>query len=116
AIATMFNFEWTNETLFYGLYDRTDSFWENSPMEASSVPEGEELAALEMFRDQLAPEIFTEGAYVPPVYAREQTPRSAVRAASRLLAEAGWEIGPDGMRRNADGELLTVEFLDDNPA
>ena len=116
AIATMFNFEWTNETLFYGLYDRTDSFWENSPMEASSVPEGEELAALEMFRDQLAPEIFTEDAYVPPVYAREQTPRSAVRAASRLLAEAGWEIGPDGMRRNADGELLTVEFLDDNPA
>ena len=116
AIALMFNFEWTNETLFYGLYDRTDSFWENSPMEASGLPEGEELAALERFRDQLPPEIFTEEAYVPPVYSREQTPRSAVRAASRLLEEAGWEMGDDGLRRNADGRTLTVEFLDDNPA
>jgi microcin C transport system substrate-binding protein len=116
AIATMFNFEWTNETLFYGLYDRTDSFWENSPMEASGLPEGEELAALEMFRDQLPPEIFTEEAYVPPVYSREQTDRIAIRTASRLLDEAGWEVGADGMRRNAAGELLSVEFLDDNPS
>ena len=30
AIALMFNFEWTNKTLFYGLYKRTDSFWENT--------------------------------------------------------------------------------------
>ena len=40
AIGLMFNFEWTNETLFYGLYQRTDSFFENSPMQAEGVPRG----------------------------------------------------------------------------
>ncbi len=38
AIGLMFNFEWTNETLFYGLYQRTDSFFENSPMQAEGLP------------------------------------------------------------------------------
>ncbi len=116
AIALMFNFEWSNETLFYGLYDRTDSFWENSPMEATGLPEGEELAVLEEFRDRLPPEIFIEPAYVPPVQSPQPTDRAAIRQASRLLDEAGWTVQPDGMRRNAAGETLSIEFLDDNPA
>ena len=29
AIGMAFNFEWANESLFYGLYDRTDSFWDS---------------------------------------------------------------------------------------
>ena len=108
AIGLMFNFEWTNETLFYGLYQRTDSFFENSPMQAEGVPEGEELALLEEFRDRLPPEIFTEPAWSPPVGSKQQTDRAAVRRASRLLDEAGWTVGPDGMRRNAEGQTLTI--------
>ena len=30
AIGLMFNFEWSNKTLFYDLYARINSFWENS--------------------------------------------------------------------------------------
>jgi microcin C transport system substrate-binding protein len=114
AIALMFNFEWTNETLFYGLYQRTDSFFENSPMQAEGLPEGEELALLEEFRDQLPPEIFTEPAYVPPVSGKSQVDRSALRRASKLLDEAGWSVGSDGLRRNAAGETLSVELIDDS--
>ena len=114
AIGLMFNFEWTNETLFYGLYSRTDSFFENSPMQAEGLPQGEELALLEEFRDQLPPEIFTEPAWTPPVNGKSQTDRGAIRRASMLLDEAGWKVGADGMRRNADGETLSVEFVDDN--
>lgn len=114
AIALMFNFEWTNETLFYGLYNRTDSFFENSPMQAEGLPEGEELALLEQFRDQLPPEIFTEPAYSPPVSGKNQVDRSALRRASKLLDEAGWPVGTDGLRRNAAGETLSVEFIDDS--
>ncbi len=109
----MFNFEWTNATLFYGLYERTTSFFENSPMQAEGVPEGEELAVLEPFRDQLPPEIFTEPAYSPPVMGDKQIDRSAIRQASKLLDEAGWTI-QGGMRRNAAGQTLTVAFADDN--
>ena len=32
-------------------------------------------------------------------------------AARRLLEEAGWTPGPDGIRRNAAGQRLSVEFL-----
>jgi microcin C transport system substrate-binding protein len=116
ALARMFNFEWSNEQLFYGLYERTDSFFENTDMEASGPPEGAELALLEEFRDRLPEEIFTEPAFVPPASAPRLGDRQAVREASALLDAAGWRPGEDGMRRNADGEVLSVEFISDSPA
>jgi microcin C transport system substrate-binding protein len=114
AISLMFNFEWTNQTLFYGLYQRTDSLFENSPMQAEGPPEGEELALLEEFRDQLPPEVFTEPAWTPPVNSAQQADRGAIRRASHLLEQAGWIVGPDGLRRNAQGQTLSLEFIDDN--
>ena len=36
ALDLAFDFEWTNRNLFYGLYDRTQSFFENSPMKAKA--------------------------------------------------------------------------------
>jgi microcin C transport system substrate-binding protein len=116
AIGLMFNFEWSNATLFGGLYDRTDSFWENSPMQAEGLPEGEELALLEKYRDQLPPEVFTEPAFTPAVNRPERTDRAAIRRASALLDEAGWTVGANGLRRNAAGQTLTIEFVDDNPS
>jgi len=116
ALARMFNFEWSNEQLFYGLYERTDSFFENTDMEASGPPEGAELALLEEFRGRLPEEIFTEPAFVPPASAPRLGDRRAVREASALLDAAGWRPGEDGMRRNADGEVLDVEFISDSPA
>ncbi len=116
AIGLMFNFEWSNDTLFYGLYGRTDSFWEGSVLEASGPPEGEELAALEVFRDQLPPEVFTDEAYVPFVSQVRQTDRGALRRASALLDDAGWVVGDDGMRRNSEGTVLGVDFVYDGPA
>lgn len=116
AIGLMFNFEWTNQALFYGLYERTTSFWENSTMMASGLPEGEELAVLEPFRGQLPPEIFTDPAWTPPVQKPDRLDRSAVRRASGLLDEAGWKVGSGGMRVNDKGETLKIEFVDDNSA
>ena len=116
AIALMFNFEWSNESLFYGLYERTDSFWENSVLEADGLPEGAELAVLEEFRDALPPEIFTEPAYTPPVSSTRQLDRTMLRRAADLLEEAGWAVGEDGLRRNAAGETLTLDFAYDGPA
>ncbi len=117
AIGMMFNFEWTNETLFYGLYKRSDSFWENSDLQATGVPEGAELAVLERYADQLPADILTAPAVSPNVSTSgNKIDRSAVRAASALLDEAGWEVGDDGLRRNAAGDLLRVEILTDSAA
>lgn len=116
AIAAMFNFEWSNKALMYDSYKRTTSFFENSPMAASGLPEGEELAVLERHRALIPPEIFTETAFVPPVYGPQQLDRKAVRSASALLDAAGWTVGAGGLRQNAAGERLSIEIVDDSPS
>ena len=116
AVAVMFNFEWSNETLFYGLYNRTDSFWEGSDMQAEGVPEGQELALLDEFRSDLPETVFSAPAFSPPVSTTRKTDRKLVRQANTLLEEAGWIIGDDGLRRNAAGDVLTLRFIDDSPA
>ncbi len=66
ALDYAFDFEWTNKSLFYGLYTRTASYFENSDLKAEGKPSPAELALLEPFRDRLSPEVFEE-VYSPPV-------------------------------------------------
>jgi microcin C transport system substrate-binding protein len=116
ALAMMFNFEWSNETLFYGLYERTDSFWENSDLQAEGPLEGAELAFLDPFRDRLPASVFDQPAFTPPASGTGALDRGLARRAGALLDEAGWEVGPDGLRRIAAGETLRVEFLNNSAA
>jgi microcin C transport system substrate-binding protein len=116
AIGLMFNFEWSNQTLFYGLYARINSFWENSDLAAKGLPTPAELALLEPLKDQLPPSVFTEEPVMAPVSGDSQLDRKNLRKAAALLEEAGWVAGSDGLRRNAKGEVLKVEFLEDDPA
>ena len=51
ALDLSFDFEWSNKKLFYGLYKRTGSFFENSDMMARDKPSPEELALLAPFVD-----------------------------------------------------------------
>lgn len=116
ALGLMFNFEWANETLFFGLYERVGSFWGNSELEAQGMIPADELAILEPFRDMLPESVFTEVAYSPPTSGAQQLDRAQVRAAGKLLDDAGWVVGDDGMRRNADGVVLAIDILNYTPA
>jgi microcin C transport system substrate-binding protein len=118
AIGLMFNFEWSNETLFYGIYDRITSYWGNSFLEATGVPSAAEVALLQPLVDDglLDASILTDEAVLPPVSGARQLDRGNLRRASALLDEAGWIVGDDGMRRNAGGEPLRLEFLEDSPS
>ncbi|HHC29901.1 MAG TPA: ABC transporter substrate-binding protein, partial [Rhodobacterales bacterium] len=116
AISRMFNFEWSNETLFYGLYARVTGFATNSYNEATGKPSPEELAVLEPLADILPEGVLTDEVVMPPVSGTRQLDRKQLRAASALLDEAGWPVGDDGIRRNAAGETLKVEFLEYSPA
>ena len=115
AIGLMFNFEWSNETLFYGIYDRTDSFWENSPLQAEGMPSEAELALLEPLRAHLPETVFTEPAFTPNVSGTNALDRGALRRAGQLLDAAGWTMQGD-MRRNAEGQPLRIEILNDSPS
>jgi microcin C transport system substrate-binding protein len=112
-----FDFEWSNTNLFYGQYTRSRSFFNNSEMEAKGLPSAEELALLEPLKDQLPPEVFT-AEYANPVSNTAIERRKNLREASKLLAEAGWNVTQDGNKsvlKNAKGEKLEVEFLLDSP-
>ena len=113
ALQHLFNFEWTNKTVFYDSYTRSDSFWENSSMQAHGMISPEELTLLESYRDQLLPTIFDEQAYVPPVMKQSKFDRSALRKASNLLAEAGWVLDT-GVLKDKNGKPFKIEFIDDN--
>ena len=114
AIGLMFNFNWSNEKLFYGLYERINSFWENSYLAAEGLPSPEERAILEPMADILPPGVLTEPAVMAPTSGERQLDRRNLRRASNLLDQAGWAVGSDGIRRNAAGETLRVEFLNDS--
>jgi len=51
-----------------------------------------------------------------PTSGARQLDRANLRRASALLDDAGWTVGSDGLRRNAAGKVLHVEFLNDNQA
>jgi microcin C transport system substrate-binding protein len=116
AIRLMFNFEWSNETLFYGLYERVESFWGNSDMQAMGTPTPGELEILQPLVDEglLDASILTDEAVMAPESSTSQLDRGNLRRASALLDEAGWIAGDDGLRRK-DGEVLKVEFLESSP-
>ncbi|MGC9368446.1 MAG: extracellular solute-binding protein [Paracoccaceae bacterium] len=114
AIGLMFNFEWSNETLFYGIYDRVHSFWENSDLAAEGLPSEAELALLTPLAADLPAGVLDSEAVMAPGSGKRQLDRRNLRRASALLDEAGWVVGDDGIRRNAQGETLKVEFLNDS--
>lgn len=114
AIGLMFNFQWINEKMFYGLYSRPDSFWQNQPLAAEGMPSDAELALLEPLKDDLPESVFTQDAYVWPAGSTQPRDRSAMRQAGALLDEAGWTIGDGGLRRNSEGEVLRVEFMNNS--
>ncbi len=118
AVRLMVNFEWMNDSLFYGLYARPISFWDNSDLAASGVPTPEEVAIMQPLVDEglLDASILTAEAVTPPVSATVNRPldRANLRKASALLDEAGWIVGDDGMRRK-DGQTLDADFLQFSP-
>lgn len=119
AIGMMFNFEWSNASLYYDLYARPVSFWSATDLAAEGVPGEAELAILRPLVEEglLDESILTAEAPTPPVHAAgtNRPARAMLRTAGALLDEAGWETGNDGIRRNAAGEPLTLTIIQFNP-
>lgn len=113
ALDLAFDYEWTNRNLFYSLYARTTSFFENSPMKAEGKPGAAELALLEPFRKNLPASVFDDP-YVPPVSDGSGNDRKLLREAAKLLAEAGLQ-NKGGKLVNASGEPFEIEFLINDP-
>ena len=116
AIGLMFNFEWSNKTLFYDLYARINSFWENSDMSAEGKPSKAEMNILQSVESILPDNVIDSEVAQVSLSSTKQLDRKNLRMASKLLDEAGWEVSSDGLRKNSNGETLDVEILNDSQA
>ena len=110
ALGYAFDFEWTNKQLFYSQYTRTESYFSNSELAATGKPQGEELEILERYRDQLPPEVFGEPIR-PPKSDGSGHIRKNLRAALKLLAEAGWTVQDLKLVNEQTGEQMKFEIL-----
>lgn len=114
AMGLMFDFEWTNRTLFNNAYVRAKSYYPNSEFSAFGKPEGQEWLLLSPYRKQLPARLFNEPFSVPETDGRG-IPRETLRRALGLLAEAGWK--PSGERLlNNKGQPFRFEILLVNPS
>ncbi|KOX62508.1 ABC transporter substrate-binding protein [Pseudomonas psychrophila] len=113
ALGLMFDFEWTNRTLFNGAYKRASSFYPNSEFSASGIPQGHEWLMLSPWRNQLPPELFSQAFALPQTDGRG-IPRETMRQALGLLAESGWKLSGQRLL-NSEGKPLRFEILLVNP-
>jgi len=105
-----FDFETANKNLFYGLYQRLNSYFDNSELAARGLPTGRELELLEELRGQVPDEVFTTE-FKSTVNATPEQRRNNLRKASGLLDQAGWKLEGSRRMNGKTGEALTVEVL-----
>jgi microcin C transport system substrate-binding protein len=110
AIATMFDFAWTNKNLFYGMYKRNISFFGNSELASSGLPTPAELKYLEPLRGKIPDEIFTQEFKIPESDGTGNV-RDLARRALTLLKDAGWEVKDGKMTEVKTGKKLAFEMM-----
>ncbi len=109
AFNLAFDFEWASKNILFDQYTRVGSYFENSELKATGLPEGRELELLESVRDLVPTEVFTS-IYTNPVNSGPDEARRHLAEAARLLTAAGWKQH-EGALRNHHGEPFTAEFL-----
>ncbi len=112
AFGLAFDFAWTNKSLFYGLYDRTLSVFQNSDMAARALPDAAEQELLAPYKDKLPVQLWS-AVYQPP--GEGEALRNNLRAAKKLLSQAGWTI-KGAKLVDAAGTEMAIEFLTFSPS
>jgi microcin C transport system substrate-binding protein len=110
ALTYLWDFEWVNRNIMFDAYNRTDSFFDNSELSATGLPDEKELAVLEPLRDQLPARVFTE-TYVPPSTDGSGNNRASLRQALTLLQEAGWAVQEGVLTHVETGRVFDLEIL-----
>jgi len=110
ALAHAYDFEWTNNNIYYGQYVHPASYFAPTELASSGLPQGEELEILERYRGRIPEEVFTQ-VYEPPKTDGSGWPRDNLRRAFELLAEAGWVVRDMKLVNEETGKQMSFEFL-----
>ncbi len=110
AIILAWDFEWVNANITYGAYKRTESYFANSELASSGLPQGEELEILEGLRGRIPDQVFTEP-YALPTTDGSGNNRENLRKAYELLQQAGWEVKDKKLVNAETGEPFEFEIM-----
>lgn len=110
ALGYAFDFEWSNKKFAFDTYKRTASYFANSELASSGLPQGRELDILEKFKGQVPEEVFTKEFKNPSTSGSGQDMRDHLSKARTLLKEAGWVINKDGLLEK-NGRVFSFEVL-----
>lgn len=111
AVNELFDFEWVNAKLYYGVYRRNGSFFEASELSARGRPAGpRERALLAPFPDAVRADVL-EGRYQPPVSDGSGRDRNHLKRALALLSDAGWELHRGKLIERATGKPFRFEIM-----
>jgi microcin C transport system substrate-binding protein len=114
ALGYAFDFEWSNKQFAYSSYTRTQSYFANSELASSGLPQGRELEILQKFKGQIPDEVFTGEYSAPKTSGSGQDLRQNLSTAKKLLTAAGWRMGKGGLLEK-DGQPFKFEILMDSP-
>ena len=109
ALTLLFDFETMNKNLFFGLYKRTNSYFEGGELQSEGLPKGRELAIVKEYEGRIPQEVFGEP-FTLPVINNASDKRKAQREALKLFREAGYSFAK-GVMRGPDGKAFTIEIL-----
>ena len=110
ALAYAYDFQWTNDNIYYGQYVHPASYFAPMELASSGLPQGEELEILQRYRGRIPEEVFTQ-TYEPPKTDGSGWPRDNLRRAFELLAEAGWVVRDMKLVSEKTGKQMSFEFL-----
>lgn len=110
ALAILFDFEWANRNLFYGVYRRAGSFFADSELSALGVPaDAREKALLAAFPGAVRDDILA-GTWAPSATDGSGRDRDQARRALDLLEVAGYELREGELRKRGDSTPFGFEI------
>jgi len=101
--------------IFFGQYQRIDSYFSGTELAATGLPSELELEILQTVKDKVPADLFTKP-YSNPVNGNPQAVRTNLREALTLLRAAGYEVRNTKLTDTKTNTPLTVEFLVEDPA
>ena len=119
ALSYAFDFEWTNKNLFYGAYKRTNSFFENSELASSGIPQEKEFKLLKKYEDKkfnFLPKNIYLKEFNPPKTNGSGFIRKELFKAASLLKKAGWILKDGKLINKKSDQPFKFEILLVSPA
>jgi peptide/nickel transport system substrate-binding protein len=109
ALVLTFDFEWINANLFHSRMERTQGFFYGSSLSAiGKAASANEREILKRSGAYLRPDIL-DGSFTLPKSNGSGRDRKNLRKALKLLNEAGWTAGSDGLQ-DANGQSFSFEI------